>query len=301
MKEKKFRLLHILIAVIATANLVVLFLFQYGLSDSTHAVQAAQRASEERAAKSGQSSTEETAAVEEPNGESIPEAESAGSDADGESGTSSDANDAASNGNAPGSNSGSGSAPGSTPVAGTGNGTSGENSSTEETGEGDGNPVITISEPLPTVDSGDLPNLAKVLADLGYIKADDGYGNDITDDITADYEEISSDSMQYRATFTVTNRAGKTVSETCTIATQAGTKPLLELTSDSITLSVGDSFYFMSYIKTARDIDGTSLDTRISISGVVDTSTPGTYELEYYTYSRITSERASKVLTIYVQ
>ena len=125
--------------------------------------------------------------------------------------------------------------------------------------------------------------------------------NHVTAALMADYEEISSDSMQYRATFSVTNRAGKTVSETCTITTQAGTKPLLELTSDSITLSVGDSFYFMSYIKTARDIDGTSLDTRISISGVVDTSTPGTYELEYYTYSRITSERASKVLTIYVQ
>ena len=48
MKEKKFRLLHIFIAAIAVANLVMLFVFQYGLSDSTHAVQAAQRASAER-------------------------------------------------------------------------------------------------------------------------------------------------------------------------------------------------------------------------------------------------------------
>ena len=48
--KKKETLLHLVIAALACANLVLLFLFEYGLPSSTHAVLAAQRASEERAA-----------------------------------------------------------------------------------------------------------------------------------------------------------------------------------------------------------------------------------------------------------
>ena len=284
MKEKKFNFLHILIAAIAIANLVLLFLFQYGLSNTTPAVQAAERASKERAAASGSSTEGNSADVQKENETDNDSAQSSETEKDTTSESTSEV--------------------GSANAVGTGsaktNAESG-NDSDSEIGESSGVPSISFKEPLPTLNSDDLPRIAGTLADLGYISADDGYGNDITDQITADYKEDASDSSSYSVTFSVTNRAGKTVSETRTITVQAGTKPILELTEESITLPVGANFYYMSYIKTARDVDGQSLDTRISISGVVDTSTRGTYELEYSTISRVTNERVSKTLKIRVE
>ncbi len=284
MKEKKFNFLHILIAAIAIANLVLLFLFQYGLSNTTPAVQAAERASKERAAASGSSTEDNSADVQKENETDNDSAKSSETEKDTTSESTSEV--------------------GSANAVGTGsaktNAESG-NDSGSETGESSGVPSISFKEPLPTINSDDLPRIAGTLADLGYISADDGYGNDITDQITADYKEDASDSSSYSVTFSVTNRAGKTVSETRAITVQAGTKPILELTEDSITLPVGANFHYMTYIKTARDVDGQSLDTRISISGVVDTSTRGTYELEYSTISRVTNERVSKTLKIHVE
>ena len=288
MKDKNFNLLHIFIAAVAIINLAALFLFQYGLSDNTPAIQAAQRASKERAAnESSENATQGTTELLSAEGEATEAA--AGSE------------------NAASQTSGSAETASANTSAGAGEGSEAagsddqENASEESSSRNNGEPSITVSERLPQLGIEDLPNLVSVLSSFGYISADDGYGNDITDQIVSDYEEISSETMEYKVTFTVTNRAGRSVSEVRTITVEAADKPILELTADTVNLSVGSTFNFMSYVKTARDIDGSSLDTRISLSGAVDTSTRGTYTIEYSTVSRVNSERASATLTVHVE
>ena len=108
------------------------------------------------------------------------------------------------------------------------------------------------------------------------------------------------DAGKKNVTFTVTNQAGETDVKTKTITVKNSTLPILELTSHTATLEVGATFNFYSYIKTARDIDGSSLNDNISISGTVDTSRRGTYQVVYSTISRVSLEKVEKTLTVRV-
>ena len=101
-------------------------------------------------------------------------------------------------------------------------------------------------------------------------------------------------------TFTVSNQAGATTTITRTIPVKNSDLPILELTDSTITLQRGTPFTYYNYIKTARDVDGSSLNNNISLFGVVDTSTPGTYEITYRTNSRVTLKIVERTLTVKV-
>lgn len=78
-------------------------------------------------------------------------------------------------------------------------------------------------------------------------------------------------------------------------------RPTLELTDRHIYLKVGDHFNFMNYIKTMKDVDGSSLDHYIHLDKNVSTSKPAEYELTYWITSTITGKSDSKVLLITVE
>ncbi|MCD7818279.1 MAG: hypothetical protein LUH07_04420 [Lachnospiraceae bacterium] len=65
-------------------------------------------------------------------------------------------------------------------------------------------PEITVSDDLPTFDSEEISVIAAVLADRGLIQADDGFGNDITDAVTASVESGST-AGTYAVELSVTN------------------------------------------------------------------------------------------------
>ena len=307
MKTKKHGLLHLLIAAAAVINLVFLFLFQYGLSNATPAVQAAQRASEERAAydeASGfGSQSPESGAMIVTSGLSAEEENSGLPEEDQAAAAAEEADESA------GENSeGSGSAAGNTDTAsntGSAAGTEGEGvtlsssntSSAEETAE----PSITLSSDLPLVDLSELSTLAKVFTDLGALSADDGYGNDISDRITTTYEQNGTGSMEYNVVFSVMTSSGKTASEKCTITIDKASKPILELKSDNAKLSVNSEYHYLDYVKTAMDIDGSSLMDSIELDGYIALGYAGTYEMTYYVISAINGERVEKTLTMTIE
>jgi len=284
MNNLRRTLLKLIIAAVAVINLGALLIFQYGLNDKTPAVLAAQKAAEERAAQNG------TANIESDGSETADGAENADAEAA--------ANDAAADqAGTPGD------AGTSTPSA---EGNADNSSEAEAASPGAANgaasskPVINLSYSLPSLDAADLPNLTRTLIDLGYLSADDGSGKNISDQIICDYEAIEGDTEHYKVTFTVSNQAGATTTITRTIPVKNSDLPILELTDSTITLQRGTPFTYYNYIKTARDVDGSSLNNNISLSGVVDTSTPGTYEITYRTNSRVTLKIVERTLTVKV-
>ena len=301
MKNARKTIIKLIIAVIAVINLGLLLIFEYGLSDKTPAVLAAQQASEKRAALHSQEAAE-SAAADEASGASS----ESGEGAEASDGSSADAGSSAANESAGGASSGDASSnSGASDNAGVSEadaaaGSDGGSADNGSAAAGSGKPTINVAYRLPEIDAASLPDLARTLIDLGYLSADDGYGNNVTDQITADYEEIEGDAEHYRVTFTVTNQAGETDVKTKTITVKNSTLPILELTSHTATLEVGATFNFYSYIKTARDIDGSSLNDNISISGTVDTSRRGTYQVVYSTISRVSLEKVEKTLTVRV-
>lgn len=244
MKHSNNRILPLLVAVLAVANLIALFVFHYGLPAETRAVRAAQAAARERAAYVPASSEAEEA---ESGAESAPE--SAGSAAE-------------------------------TAYAG---------------------PSITLDSELPSVTTDDLYSIVQVLADLGKLSADDGYGNDLTDAVRADCIPEEGEDSSYSVVFSVINDLGDSAEASAVLEVTPGNLPVLLLTEDRTILPVGDEFNYLTYIRAARDVDGASLDDRIRLDGSVDTSETGEYTLTYSVKSKATDGVAEAVLVVTVQ
>ena len=304
MKNLRRTLLKLIIAAVAVINLGALLIFQYGLNDKTPAVLAAQKAAEERAAQNGTANIESDGS-ETADGAESADAEAAANDAaaDNAGNDAGAANEGAAANEAVDQAGTPGDAGTSTPSA-EGNADSSGEAEAASPGAANGaassKPVINLSYSLPSLDAADLPNLTRTLIDLGYLSADDGSGKNISDQIICDYEAIEGDTEHYKVTFTVSNQAGATTTITRTIPVKNSDLPILELTDSTITLQRGTPFTYYNYIKTARDVDGSSLNNNISLSGVVDTSTPGTYEITYRTNSRVTLKIVERTLTVKV-
>ncbi len=243
MKHSNNRILPLLVAVLAVANLIALFVFHYGLPAETRAVRAAQAAARERAAYVPASSEKE-------------EAESGAEE------------------------------------------TEGASSAAETAYAG---PSITLDSELPSVTTDDLYSIVQVLADLGKLSADDGYGNDLTDAVRADCIPEEGEDSSYSVVFSVINDLGDSAEASAVLEVTPGNLPVLLLTEDRTILSVGDEFNYLTYIRAARDVDGASLSDRIRLDGSVDTAEAGEYTLTYSVKSKATDGVAEAVLVVTVQ
>lgn len=243
MKHSNNRILPLLVAVLAVANLIALFVFHYGLPAETRAVRAAQAAARERAAYVPASSEKE-------------EAESGAEE------------------------------------------TEGASSAAETAYAG---PSITLDSELPSVTTDDLYSIVQVLADLGKLSADDGYGNDLTDAVRADCIPEEGEDSSYSVVFSVINDLGDSAEASAVLEVTPGNLPVLLLTEDRTILSVGGEFNYLTYIRAARDVDGASLSDRIRLDGSVDTAEAGEYTLTYSVKSKATDGVAEAVLVVTVQ
>ena len=243
MKHSNNRILPLLVAVLAVANLIALFVFHYGLPAETRAVRTAQAAARERAAYVPASSEKE-------------EAESGAEE------------------------------------------TEGASSAAETAYAG---PSITLDSELPSVTTDDLYSIVQVLADLGKLSADDGYGNDLTDAVRADCIPEEGEDSSYSVVFSVINDLGDSAEASAVLEVTPGNLPVLLLTEDRTILSVGDEFNYLTYIRAARDVDGASLSDRIRLDGSVDTAEAGEYTLTYSVKSKATDGVAEAVLVVTVQ
>ena len=157
-------------------------------------------------------------------------------------------------------------------------------------------PSISLPEELPDLEESQIDSVLSLLSGL---YADDGYGNDITDSVTASYT-MGDDGMTLHYTFSVTNLFNDTATAAADLSLTA-TKPVITLTDTAVTIPAGSSFEPLAYVDSAVDVDGSSLSHRIYIRGSVDTETPGIYTLTYTATSEDGVASDPRELTVTVQ
>jgi len=159
-------------------------------------------------------------------------------------------------------------------------------------------PSIHVSNDV-VITSEDLDDLVTVLIEKDAIRADDGFGNDITRTISYNYEAFA-DSFKYKFTFTVQNMFNDVASKSIFVEVEGSSAgPTLILTRKTVALKKGDVFNPYEYIKSAYDQKDGDLTELVGFSGKVDTNKEGQYTV---TYSVSNSEGVSVTqrLVVYV-
>ena len=143
----------------------------------------------------------------------------------------------------------------------------------------------------------ELPDLIGILQEDGRLRAGDGFGLDITENVTCKRTWLSGEN--YTILFRVSNGYGD-MAEAMVSAVISGEveHPELELSAISVTIPVGEAFDPYSYILSARDSDGTDRQGDVQVGTVPDTSVPGTYQVAYTLTSSDGMEQVKKYLTV---
>lgn len=160
-------------------------------------------------------------------------------------------------------------------------------------------PEIIANDHL-NFDVKDLNNLVTVLNERDELKGLDGFGKDITNQITYQREKVS-DGI-YRLTFTLNNIYLDSTSLTVKAnISGAISDPILELYRSSIELDVGSVFYPEDYIKIANDENGNSIKDRVEISSLPNTMQPGVYNVLYQLTSNDNNVIVTKKLEVTIK
>lgn len=160
-------------------------------------------------------------------------------------------------------------------------------------------PEIIANDHL-NFDVKDLNNLVTVLNERDELKGLDGFGKDITNQITYQREKVS-DGI-YRLTFTLNNIYLDSTSLTVKAnISGAISDPILELYRSSIELDVGSVFYPEDYIKIANDENGNSIKDQVEISSLPNTMQPGVYNVLYQLTSNDNNVIVTKKLEVTIK
>ena len=144
-------------------------------------------------------------------------------------------------------------------------------------------PSLELPESIPAIADNELDGLLDQLLAGGEIHADDGYGNDISQSVTASYTREEENPYLARYVFTVSNSFNDSVS--VSVDVDITPLPIITLTADEVTVPLNSSFSVLSYVADAVDTDGSSLMRNIIVDGEVDTSVAGEYILTYQAHS----------------
>lgn len=162
-------------------------------------------------------------------------------------------------------------------------------------------PVLILDESqIPDLQQNDLYALKDVLVDAQALRAEDGQGNDITDQIEWHLIPVENEPGTFDADFTVRNEYKRSAGASLTVTTEL-TAPFLMLTSDSIEVAAESSFSISPYIAIAIDTDGDDLTEYVSTDDYVNTYSPGTYNITIYVYSREVDAVTKQNLTVTVK
>ena len=139
-------------------------------------------------------------------------------------------------------------------------------------------PVIVVSGAAPVLTDknlGEVKDLCK-----GIYTATDGYGQDITDKVTISAVPDTQYNGTFLVQFSVTNRFGDTAKNEISTTTEFK-EPHLKLSTTKISLMRGESFDPRAYIIYAIDFNGTNLIDFVDCEGEVDTHNIGKYTVKY--------------------
>ena len=144
-------------------------------------------------------------------------------------------------------------------------------------------PNITLLGMLPAVDPSDASGYLEQLIQKTIIRADDGFGNDVTDQVTIEFESISEENSGVNMILRVENQIHDTFEKTLLVDATGFNGVVLTLTANQITLQTGSAFEPMDYISEAHDAAGNDLMDHVAFESDVNTGNPGEYEVLYWT------------------
>lgn len=140
-------------------------------------------------------------------------------------------------------------------------------------------PSITLPTNLPTAEEADLDNYISLMPTDGSFSAKDGFGNDISSQISLNYTIDAENPSIVHLSFSVTNMFNDSVSVPADISISSQ-RPILVLKQSSVTIEKGSAFQPLDYVKKAVSQSGKNLIDTIKIEGSVDANTPGKYTLK---------------------
>lgn len=144
-----------------------------------------------------------------------------------------------------------------------------------------------------------LGNLPGVLAERKQLEADNGYGKEITGQVSW-YREKTAEG-EYSIFFTVSNEFGDVATAQCR-AYIDGVKDdiVLTLRQEQISISQNEPFVPLDWVLEAEDANGENLIDGVEVEGAVNASVPGNYTITYRLTSLDGRQCATRKLSVKV-
>lgn len=144
-----------------------------------------------------------------------------------------------------------------------------------------------------------LGNLPGVLAERKQLEADNGYGKEITGQVSW-YREKTAEG-EYSIFFTVSNEFGDVASAQCR-AYIDGVKDdiVLTLRQEQVSISQNEPFVPLDWVLEAEDANGENLIDGVEVEGTVNSSVPGNYTITYRLTSLDGRQCATRNLSVKV-
>ena len=160
-------------------------------------------------------------------------------------------------------------------------------------------PSIRVLGSLPWCEEGSSEDYARVLAGSGAILAEDGFENDITDQIITSLKRYDAGVEEATIKVSVTNIFGDSY-ETEIQVPMNDTGIVLRLTTAHVQIDYGSSFSALDYIEECYDREGNDLRDSVVIEGDVDSSVPGDYQVRISTADREGTRSIERQMTVTV-
>lgn len=144
-----------------------------------------------------------------------------------------------------------------------------------------------------------LGNLPGVLAERKQLEADNGYGKEITGQVSW-YREKTTEG-EYSIFFTVSNEFGDVSTAQCR-AYIDGVKDdiVLTLRQEQVSISQNEPFVPLDWVLEAEDANGENLIDGVEVEGTVNSSVPGNYTITYRLTSLDGRQCATRNLSVKV-
>lgn len=144
-----------------------------------------------------------------------------------------------------------------------------------------------------------LGNLPGVLAERKQLEADNGYGKEITGQVSW-YREKTAEG-EYSIFFTVSNEFGDVATAQCR-AYIDGVKDdiVLTLRQEQVSISQNEPFVPLDWVLEAEDANGENLIDGVEVEGTVNSSVPGNYTITYRLTSLDGRQCATRNLSVKV-
>lgn len=158
-------------------------------------------------------------------------------------------------------------------------------------------PSVKASDSI-EITANDLDDIINVLENKGWLSADNGYGKNITDNVTYLRELISGD--KYKLTFKIINGFSDydSVSVNAKISGDV-VNPVLRLVAADVKISVGENFDPLDYIDGIENGSDSRLEN-VRVENHVDSTKAGSYRVIYKLYSPDRTALTTQILKVTV-